>query len=75
MIKYQCNVCAKTFDSFNDAAMCHPDVNILDDVPQENSRPTNPTAVGLTMWEWGNLGVCSICGMAWRECSCLMLGR
>lgn len=41
MKQYQCNVCAKIFGSFNDAAMCHPDVNVLEDVPvQPNSRPT-----------------------------------
>ena len=41
MTQYQCNVCAKIFGSFNDAALCHPDVNVLEDVPvQPNSRPT-----------------------------------
>jgi len=30
-MRYQCNVCAKIFDSFNDAALCHPDVNVIND--------------------------------------------
>lgn len=33
MTQYQCNVCAKIFATFNDAALCHPDVNIIEDVP------------------------------------------
>ena len=40
MTQYQCNVCSKMFGSFNDAALCHPDVNIIENVPvQPNNNP------------------------------------
>ena len=32
-------------------------------------RLTKRAADGLTAW--GNLGNCTICGLAWRDCGCL----
>lgn len=45
MPKYQCNVCAKIYTLFNDAALCHPDVNIIRD-EQDNTQQSMHWTIG-----------------------------
>ncbi len=33
MTKYQCNVCGQVFTLKQDAINCHPDINVIEEIP------------------------------------------